>query len=649
LAYTYANQRAGREYEQRKEQLAKSAGESAPPAGPLRLQADTSKVRFANLWVRPLADVDHETMITSLGQRNFDAGREIYDSICITCHGNLTQEGSIPTSRKFWEAEFKNGNDPYSMYRTLGDGFGQMPQFPFLSPQQRYDVIHYVMEGLVKPNNPDQYFKVDQTYLASLPKGIGEGELTDAMKEYAKGPQYLRMNFGPALNWTYQVDEGNIAYKGIAVRLDDGPGGVSKGRAWMLYDHDTMRVATAWTGSEFVDWRGIAFDGSHGTHTSIKGQRVFVNPVGPGWARPGTDDWSDPRFRGRDDKPYGPLPREWTHYKGHYLFGNRMVLHYTVGDANVLESPGLESMSGADVFTRTLNIGKSTSDLMLRVAPDGAAVAIAGASPLSIESKGGFQILQIPSSATPVDLKLLVASGGSEALNTFAGSSPSAELLEPYTKGGPPSWNQSVTTKGELAENNSAYVVDTIKAPHNDANPWNSWMRLGGFDFHPNGNTAIVCTWMGDVWRVDGINSDLAELTWTRIASGLFQPLGVIVRDNVIYVTCRDQLAELHDLNGDGEIDWYRSFNNDHQVTEHFHEFAMGLQQDGDGNFYYAKSARHAKTALVEHWSLHQSGRFILRYRSGRALDAEESHQLGEARWVLREHDGLSQSHQHGG
>jgi len=34
-------------------------------------------------------------------------------------------------------------------------------------------------------------------------------------------------------------------------------------------------------------------------------------------------------------------------------------------------------------------------------------------------------------------------------------------------------------------------------------------------------------------------------------------------------------------------------------VTEHFHEFAMGLQRDEAGNFYYAKSARHALKAVV--------------------------------------------------
>jgi hypothetical protein len=66
-------------------------------------------------------------------------------------------------------------------------------------------------------------------------------------------------------------------------------------------------------------------------------------------------------------------------------------------------------------------------------------------------------------------------------------------------------------------------------------------------------------------------------------------------------VGCRDQIVVLHDLNGDGETDYYECFNNDHQVTEHFHEFAMDLQTDADGNFYYAKGACHGLPAVVPH------------------------------------------------
>jgi hypothetical protein len=109
-----------------------------------------------------------------------------------------------------------------------------------------------------------------------------------------------------------------------------------------------------------------------------------------------------------------------------------------------------------------------------------------------------------------------------------------------------------------------------------------------------------VCSWDGDVWLVDGfLKGD--QLTWQRIASGLYQPLGLKIVDGKIHLTCRDQLAVLHDLNGDEEIDYFECLNNDHQVTEHFHEFAMGLQTDAEGNFYYAKSGRHALEAVVPH------------------------------------------------
>ena len=71
-----------------------------------------------------------------------------------------------------------------------------------------------------------------------------------------------------------------------------------------------------------------------------------------------------------------------------------------------------------------------------------------------------------------------------------------------------------------------------LPSPNKDQNPWNSWMRLGGFDFCPNNpDRAAVCTWMGDVWLVDGVTGDLEELKWRRICSGLFQPLGLKIVD----------------------------------------------------------------------------------------------------------------------
>ena len=550
--------------------------------------------------VGELGEVDHAGIIRGWDPGAFDRGKRIYDGICITCHGNMQVKGTLPTSRPFWKDPFKQGSDPYRLYLTLKNGLDQMPPQPYLTPKLAYDVIHYIREELIRDNNPSQYFDITEDYLTSLPKATGtEVKLTKEMLEFARGPQYLRMNFGPSLNWTYQVEPGNIAYKGIAIRLDEGVGGISKGRAWMLYDHDTLRVAAAWTGEGFVDWRGIAFDGSHGTHTAIVGERAFVNPVGPGWANPLTGSWVDPRLRGRDNKPYGPLERDWAHYKGHYLQGNRVVLHYTIGDANILESPALQQAGKTPVFSRMLNVGRSSKNLAMRVAPADIQTMALHDGQASLAIEDAYHVLRIPASSAPIKIRILMAKGDPGVLAIPALVADNNEDLTPLTQGGPERWDATVVTRGKRSTANDAFVVDEVTAPFD--NPWQSWMRLGGFDFFKDSTRAAVCTWMGDVWIVDGIGEALEQLHWQRIATGLFQPLGLKIVKEVIYVSCRDQIAELHDLNGDGEIDWYRNFNNDHQVTEHFHEFAMGLQSDAEGNFYYAKSARHAMTALVPH------------------------------------------------
>jgi mono/diheme cytochrome c family protein len=547
------------------------------------------------------AEIDHARLIRSWDQGSLERGALIYNGMCITCHGNQKVEGSLPTALRFHSGDFKNGDDPHSMYKTLAHGYNQMTAQPWMTPTQKYDVIHYIRETLLKKDNPKHYTKVDDAYLASLPKGIGIGPTKATMFGENQVPKHQKMDFGPALFWTMQVAPENIAYKGIAVRLDEGPGGISKGNKWLLYDHDTLRVAAAWTGDKFVDWKGIAFDQSHGTHTSIVGDIAYTNPVGAGWGRPGDGSFEEVRLLGRDEKPYGPLPRDWAHYKGLFLHGNRAVIHYTVGDAEIRELPGYEMNGAETVFTRTLDIGKSSKDLKLRIAPSQTAVAALGGGKLS-QDADGFHILDIPAASTPLSVKILTAaSTDRDALAKFAESSGKPIDLASLISGGAKRWPDIIETTGKMGTEGKTFEIDEIELPGDDRSPWHSWMRLGGFDFFEDGKRAAVATWLGDVWIVDGLGGDFGKHRWQRIATGLFQPLGVKIVNGTIYVSCRDQIAALHDLNDDGEIDHIRSFNSDHQVTEHFHEFAMGLQTDTENNFYYAKSARHALPAVIPH------------------------------------------------
>ncbi len=168
-------------------------------------------------------------------------------------------------------------------------------------------------------------------------------------------------------------------------------------------------------------------------------------------------------------------------------------------------------------------------------------------------------------------------------------------------------WNGSESELPEFArltandgiDPGKPFAVDKIDWP--EENPWESWIRFGGFDFFPDGNRAALSTWNGDVWTVTGLNGTLDTLVWQRIATGLNQPLGLKIVGKLIYVAGRDQITRLVDLNGDGETDFYENFNNDVYNSEHFHEQVMDLQTDAAGNFYYMKSGRHALPAQHPH------------------------------------------------
>ena len=425
------------------------------------------------------------------------------------------------------------------------------------------------------------------------------------------------MNYGPYLSASIEVGPGNIAYKGIAIRLDEGPGGVSKGNKFVVFETDTLRMAAAWSGDKFIDWRSIVYDGSHGTHPKLAGERVFTNPVAPGWAKPGTDSFEDPRLRGLDKKPYGPLPRDWGQWQGLGLHDNRVILHYKIAGRHVLESPSYKESNGVGSVIRTMNFEERDEDIMLQVVKgegqakvsthdrisvakfdSGLAVALsaeAGGAKF-VATDDGHLRLAIPSGGL-LALNLAIANGKAEALAKLVGSLGQAENLpETFQQGSGRRWTETIKTKPRRLGKPGAFVTEIITSP--DKNPYRSWMRLGGFDFFEGGDRAAVCSWMGDVWIVEGINSDPQEFTWTRIATGMFQPLGLKIVEGKIYVTCRDQITELVDTNDDGETDYYKAFNHDAQVTEHFHEFAMDLQTDAYGNFYYTKAARHAKTAV---------------------------------------------------
>lgn len=235
------------------------------------------------------------------------------------------------------------------------------------------------------------------------------------------------------------------------------------------------------------------------------------------------------RLLNLSDSEWGDAPKQ---YLGLHRNGNRTVFHYRIGNAEIYDHAWFEN-------------GELTRD-----------ITIDGKLPAGVRLKSKW---------TP---------------NIDGGETKALAL------GNRPRWPGSeIVTRGERGSGSGPYVIDTLTIPYRDQNPFKTPFRVGGFDFLPDGRAA-VCTFMGDVWLVDGIDGDLDRLTWKRFASGLHQPLGLVVKDGKILVLGRDQITRLHDRNDDGEADHYECLT-DEYPTAAGNSYACSLHQDDSGTLYW--------------------------------------------------------------
>ncbi|MCC9606298.1 plastocyanin/azurin family copper-binding protein [Blastopirellula sp. JC732] len=163
--------------------------------------------------------------------------------------------------------------------------------------------------------------------------------------------------------------------------------------------------------------------------------------------------------------------------------------------------------------------------------------------------------------------------------------------LATQLKQAPTQWPEEIVLRGQLGDDDAPYAIDTIPLPYD--NPYGALMFISGHDFLSDG-TAVVSTMTGDVWLVSGLDAQLQEVRWKRFASGLHQPLGVVVADDQIYVLGRDQITRLVDLNDDREADFYECVSNAYATSTGGHDFICDLARDKAGNFYTASSQQGA-------------------------------------------------------
>jgi sugar phosphate isomerase/epimerase len=390
--------------------------------------------------------------------------------------------------------------------------------------------------------------------------------------------RWQRAEVGQWLASTLPLPGGAIA-RGLTIKVgreDEGS---------VAYDSGSGALRAAWLGG-FLRFNGQRF-----------GLLRPPQPAGTNLlAFPSTHGWPDADHR----------------FAGFHRHGQRVVLEHRVNGARVLESPWLE-WRGTPVFTRTFNVAPADRELRLALGglPGGAqgGLAQAGTSrglthTLTMEKDGRrlviavagvagkleqvleAPVLVLPASREPRRFTVFYWSGPDEQRGRFdeivARDEPAdlAPLLAP--DGG--RFLARLQTRGERGADTGPFAVDTLTMPYD--NPFHALMFAAGVDFTPDG-AAYVCTIHGDVWQVTGIDDGLRELTWRRFATGLFQPLGLKVRDGQVFVLGRDRLTRLHDLNADGEADFYENFFDGIATSTGGHDYVTSLEKDDAGNFYY--------------------------------------------------------------
>jgi hypothetical protein len=300
-------------------------------------------------------------------------------------------------------------------------------------------------------------------------------------------------------------------------------------------------------------------------------------------------------------------------FTGMRLHDGHVVIESTLGDVSLQESPWLVQENGRLIFTRRLDVGPATQPLNIGLAVSAGAPAITTtngalqflinggaknksiafhiggpASSLRVVHKNGALHLELAPAAGKRSMVIAFSESDSPADATKAladlRAAAKPEELAPWLAPGRARWLPEIQTRGQRGLDLDLLSVDTLTLPYN--NPWKALLFLAGVDFSADG-TAYVCSIHGDVWRITGVDDSLRELRWHRFATGLFQPLGLKVRRDGIYVLGRDRITRLHDENGDGEADYYETFCNQIETSAGGHDYVTCLESDDAGNFYY--------------------------------------------------------------
>ena len=382
----------------------------------------------------------------------------------------------------------------------------------------------------------------------------------------------------------------NITPRGIVLNLGHD--------CWACFDIDLLRVSAIWSGKGVTPDALTQLSYQDKPLKTIGGQNKLPKPDGklwltngiyPGWQTGDKLSLEDPREPqpSKEEPGRGPLAAEVGRFKAVRIAGHQAVLEYTVAGAAVEEWMNAESHDGALVVRRTFRVSPCAKTLSLVLAQKlespARFVIEAGVTSGITRADDPAQSVRLPAHDVLLEFSIVFSNGASKPSATLA-SVPATKDVR---------WPQEVTTTAVPSTSRDAYVVDDIPLPLD--NPWRRNVRLCDLAFFKDGTAAGV-TFDGDVWMIRGLHEIQGPVRWKRFASGLHEPMGLVIRDEQIFVFDRNGIWQLRDKDGDGEADRHELFSNVFPQSAETREFPNSIDLAPDGSFVIAKGGQQAST-----------------------------------------------------
>ncbi|MBL9179138.1 MAG: c-type cytochrome [Verrucomicrobiaceae bacterium] len=390
---------------------------------------------------------------------------------------------------------------------------------------------------------------------------------------------------------------------------------------WACFDTDLLRIACIWEGEEGkppVTPEALAPGSYHIAGQKTKdGQDFLPKPVGkiwlangiyPGWQIGDKPSFTDPRepTPSKDEVGRGPTSSNVLRsvvFKGGWvettfeINGVQVTQRVLPGSGSVIEcevAPHRESFvmvighpgAFAEADAKLTENQFEAIHLGTRGAPDHDLVLdVSGIGSDGVKlrrDKNGVLFTHIPPTNEAQTFQIMAA-GGSKVID----DKDAREMPVTF-------WSQTATTKATLSAKPDAYVIDDIPLPV--PNPWKRNVRLADIAFINDHGNAVGVTFDGDVWLISGLKDDMQNVTWKRFASGLHEPMSIVVRGGEILVFDRNGIWKLVDTNGDQECDRYEMFCNLFGQTAETREFPNSMKLGPDGSLYISKGGQEGTT-----------------------------------------------------